>query len=71
MGGHLLRFTRGDFNYDRSINFDDYALIDLAFNSQVDIRNVIVPEPTAPALMLMSALIASRRRTVHARSVLH
>ena len=31
---HRTGWTNGDFNYNNIINFDDYVLIELAFNTQ-------------------------------------
>jgi len=33
---HRTGWTNGDFNYNNIINFDDYVLIELAFNTQSD-----------------------------------
>jgi hypothetical protein len=63
-------WINGDFNYDGKINVDDYGIIDFNISVQgpplMATRHVarpsVVPEPSAPALLLGSVLWRRRPR---------
>jgi len=70
---HLTGYANGDFNYDNKINADDYFLLDrnyarktVIFASSLpaeDLSVAAVPEPTAPALALITAAAGLNTRT--------
>jgi hypothetical protein len=67
--GQGRAYTNGDVNYDGVVNLNDYFLIDSAYLGQISILGqtahmvlLDLPEPGAPALLLLATTLLPRRR---------
>jgi hypothetical protein len=59
-------YSNGDFNYDGSINADDYSLIDFNLTAQggpMPAAIAAVPEPLHLTFVVPALLLFRRRRT--------